>query len=670
MTPTTSIGRLLIANRGEIARRIIRTAHDMGIFTVAVYADEDREAPYVGEAGAAVPLHGRSATETYLSVDKILDAARRTGCDAVHPGYGFLSESTALADACSRAGLVFVGPASDALRTMGLKNVAKSVAREAGLPTLPDALLGEGRDAWARAADTVGYPLLVKATAGGGGKGMRMVERPDDLAEAVTAAQREAGTSFGNTTVFLERYLARARHVEVQVFGDSHGNAIHLFERECSVQRRHQKVVEESPAPTMTAALRDRMTRASTGLVRQLGYIGAGTVEYLLDEDTPQGQEPMFYFLEMNTRLQVEHPVTELVTGLDLVRMQLEVAAGHRLGVAQESVRLCGHAVEARLCAEDPARDYRPTPGTVHRYHHPAAEHVRYEDALDSEGTVSAHFDPMIAKVIAWGASRQEAIARLARAVARVQVHGITTNREQVVAILRDEQFLAGLTWTGMLESRPHLAERTGVDPVVHLAAATIASVRSRTAASPFPDLDPGWRGLAHAPLSNQTWHSATSEISIEVGYRIRRTDGLSGVLSLVLDGVENTVEFQARGDDVLELLVDGVLHRCEVAGYADSSWWVNTTEEQSGWILEPRLGTDRHDGGPTGATLAVPGTVVLIDVACGDRVAAGQRLLVVEAMKMEHPLLADRNGVVKELRVRVGDVVSPPFVPVVVEEE
>src|SRR6266446_6379308 len=406
----TEITMLLIANRGEIARRIIRTAHEMGLRTVAVYSVPDRDAPHVLEADVAVPLLGASATESYLDQGQILSAARKTGAEAVHPGYGFLAENAAFAEACAQAGLIWVGPPPDAIRKMGLKIVAKEIARDAGVPVVPDAeITTDDLADWETAACSLGYPLLVKASAGGGGKGMRLVENPAGLAEAITGARREAKSSFGDATVFLARYLPAPRHVEMQIFADMHGNVIHLYERECSIQRRYQKVIEEAPSPGITPMLRERMSEASVALAQAIGYVGAGTIEYLVDGDT-------FYFLEKNTRLQVEHPVTECITGLDLVRLQIQVARGELLPLRQEDVVCNGHAIEVRLYAEDPGGGFVPTFGRLARFEPGPTPGVRYEAGVVSGYEVTTHYDPMLAKVIAHAPTRTEAAHRLARA--------------------------------------------------------------------------------------------------------------------------------------------------------------------------------------------------------------------------------------------------------------
>ena len=409
----------------------MRTAHDMGIVTVAVYADDDADAPFVHEAGEAVALGGQDATSTYLDVAKVLEAARRTGADAVHPGYGFLSENAGFARAVTDAGLTWVGPAPDAIAAMGDKLAAKRLAIAAGVPTLPMAT--DPAD-----AASVGYPLLVKASAGGGGKGMRIVTAPGELAEAVAAASREALASFGDGTVFLERYVGRARHIEVQVLGDAHGLVVHLGERECSIQRRHQKVVEESPSPVVDAATRARLGASAVAAAVAVGYVNAGTVEFLFDDGTGE-----FFFLEMNTRLQVEHPVTEAVTGLDLVREQLRIAQGEPLGYTQAEVRMSGHAVEVRLYAEDPANGFLPAAGPVTVWEPAASPVVRYDSGVEAGSVVGTRFDPMLAKVIAHAPTRREAALKLALALERTRLGGLTTNRDFLVATLRHDAYLA-----------------------------------------------------------------------------------------------------------------------------------------------------------------------------------------------------------------------------------
>ena len=478
------IRRLLVANRGEIARRVFRAARAMGISTVAVYADGDAEAPFVTDADLSVPLGGRTAAETYLSTGKVIAAAEASGADAVHPGYGFLSENADFARAVIDAGLVWVGPPPEAIAAMGDKLAAKETMTAAGVPTLPsipvtDAMDDDGLQA---AAAEIGYPVLVKASAGGGGKGMRIVSQPDDLADAVAAARREAAGAFGDDTVFLERYLAAPRHVEIQVLGDTQGNIIHCFERECSIQRRHQKVIEEAPSPAVTPALRGRMGAAAVAAVSTIGYCSAGTVEFLLEGS---GDDAEFWFLEVNTRLQVEHPVTEEITGLDLVREQIRIAAGEPLGYGQDDIGICGHAIEARLYAEDPASGFLPQTGTVDLWRpatgfraladsvaqtartcaddtsdglpatagpNSASSWARFDSGIEAGSVVGTEFDPMLAKVIVAAPTRTEAALGLASALDRTRLGGVVTNRDFLCTVLRSHEFLAGDTTTDFID--------------------------------------------------------------------------------------------------------------------------------------------------------------------------------------------------------------------------
>src|SRR5947209_13634386 len=479
------ITKLLVANRGEIARRIFRTAREMGVATVAVHSDADATAPFVGEADEAVRLPGNTPAETYLRIDAVVGAARRAGADAVHPGYGFLSENAAFAQAVVDAGLTWVGPPPTAIEAMGSKLGAKRMMRDAGVPTLPWAERVED-------AGDVGYPLLVKASAGGGGRGMRVVRTAGELAEAVEAAQREAGSAFGDATVFLERYVEAPRHVEIQVFADAHGHTVSLFERECSIQRRHQKIVEESPSPAVDVDLRRRMGAAAVAAATAVGYVGAGTVEFVLDD---KGE---FAFLEMNTRLQVEHPVTECVTGLDLVRLQLLVADGHPLPAEALSPTLTGSAIEVRLYAEDATRGFLPVTGRLSRVEIPPLPGVRVDSGGESGSVISPHYDPMLAKVIAHAATRSEAAAVLASALARARIHGTTTNRDLLVAILREEEFLAGGTDTAYLERHDPAtlgaSPVTASDQIAHAVAAAFAvQAVGRASAPGLGALPSGW---------------------------------------------------------------------------------------------------------------------------------------------------------------------------------
>jgi len=659
-----------VANRGEIARRVIRTAREMGIRTVAVFSEPDACAPHVHEADVAVALGGATAAETYLDQEKILRAAAETGSDAVHPGYGFLSENAGFARACAAAGLVFVGPPPAAVATMGRKDRAKEVARSAGVPVLPDSPLSPNDPAdWHSAAASLGYPLLVKAIAGGGGKGMRLVSGPASLADAIESARREADSAFGDPGVFLEKYLTAPRHVEIQVFADSHGHAVYLNERECSVQRRHQKVIEEAPSPAVDGALRERMGKTAVSLAQALGYVGAGTVEYLLD----CGPEPRFYFLEMNTRLQVEHPVTEEITGLDLVRLQLSVASGEPLGFGQEDVRVSGHAIEVRLYAEDPSRAFAPSPGALRRYRHGHGPGVRWEDGIGETAEVSPFYDPLLAKVIAHAPTRREAALKLARALAGAEVHGTTTNVAFLVAALRSAAFLAGETRTDFVSLHPELLSAQAPTPEhVHLAAAVAVTVARRRRRDELArHAPPGFRVLPGSPDASVVWADA-SGVDHAIAYRLDAASG-DARLRLTVDGVLHELRLRDLSESAVRVR-DGVQDGarewpCRVAVYDDGSVWVNDPDGQRGWRPRPRLPASPARSAGAGPVADVAGTVVAVRVRPGDRVAAGQRLVVVEAMKMERPSVAAVDGVVEAVHVTVGQYVDAQTVLVTVRD-
>jgi acetyl/propionyl-CoA carboxylase alpha subunit len=659
---------LLVANRGEIARRVIRAARTLGYRTGITVSSLDQAAPAVAEADIAVYLPGTSAAETYLDQEKILRAAAEIGADAVHPGYGFLSENADFARACAEAGLVFVGPPPDVVETMGLKDRAKDVARKAGVPVLPDALVtGDDPAAWLAAAEAVGYPLLVKATAGGGGKGMRRVGRPEDLAEAVEGARREAASSFGNPDVFLEKYLAAPRHVEIQVFADTHGTVVHLNERECSVQRRHQKVIEEAPSPAVDAELRERMGETAVALARELGYVGAGTVEYLLDDSGPDRQ---FYFLEMNTRLQVEHPVTEEITHLDLVRLQLQVAAGEPLGFGQQDVRIDGHAVEVRLYTEDPARDFAPAPGTLHRYRHEGDSAIRWEDGIGESAEISPFYDPMIAKVIAHAPTRREAALRLARALAATELHGTATNRDFLVAALRSDDFLAGDTHTDFIDRHPDLIVAGPSAPEhVHLAAAVAVTVaRRRRTDALTPHAPPGFRPLPGHPDTTAVWEDSR-KAERAIAYRLSDAAG-DASLRLTVDGEKHELALRDLTETGVRVRDGAREWPCRVAVHADGSVWVNDPDGQRGWRPRPRLPEGPAGPGGAGPVADIAGVVAAVRVRPGDRVTAGQQLVIVEAMKMEWPSVAAADGVVEAVHVEAGQYVDAQALLVTLREQ
>ena len=641
------ITTLLVANRGEIARRVMRAARSQGIRTVAVYSEPDAHDPHVTDADRAVALRGSTSAETYLDQQQILAAARAAGADAIHPGYGFLSENAAFARAVTAAGLTWVGPPPEAIEAMGVKHTAKDLARAAGVPTLPDALVTPGTDL-AAAGDDVGFPLLVKASAGGGGTGMRRVDRPEDLDEAVRSARAEATRSFGDDTVFLERLLLAPRHVEIQVLADAHGHVVHLGERECSIQRRHQKVVEEAPSPAVDDELRARMGATAVALTEKLGYLGAGSVEFLLDGD---GSDQGFFFLEMNTRLQVEHPVTEEVWKVDLVALQLAIAEGAELPFTQDELRPHGHAIEVRLYAEDPALDDRPSPGALHRYHHEDGGHsmpLRWEDAVGPSGTVSAFSDPMIAKVIAAADTRPAAARRLAAGLARAEIHGVPTNRDLLVRILLDPDFAAGATRTDFLERHPDL-RRPAPPPRAHVAALVATAAAARRADDPHAP--PGFRLLRGTPPARAELEGPDGEHVVT--YRLHAARGDT---TIDLDG--HPVALRDLTPDTVRVTTDGVERPCRVARYADVTV-VDDGEHSTTWRTRPRLPASDAALVAGGPVAEVPGTVVEVLVAPGETVAAGQRLVVLEAMKMEHPALAAADGVVETVHVVLGQYVE-----------
>ena len=644
--------RILVANRGEIARRVFRTARAMGIETVAVYSEPDADAPFVRDADIAIPLRGATSAETYLDVDQILDAVRRSGADAVHPGYGFLSENAGFAEQMMAAGVTWIGPTPESIRAMALKVEAKRLAASAGVPLVPGAELGDGVDAAAAAAQ-VGFPLLVKASAGGGGKGMRIVEQPGDLTEALESARREAQASFGDATVFLERYLTESRHVEVQVFGDTHGTVVHLGERECSIQRRHQKIVEESPSPGLAVHLAEPMYAAATSLARSIGYVGAGTVEFIV---AGEGESQEFYFLEMNTRLQVEHPVTEMVTGLDLVEWQIRVARGESLPRSQEEIAPCGHAIEVRLYAEDPSRGYLPNTGTLECFETP--EGLRVDSGVESGSVVSAYYDPMLAKVIAHAADRPTATAVLARGLRSSRIHGLVTNRESLVAILQSERFVSGDTTTAFLDYEPStLAPEIPAAVLDRHLTAIAAQGGDEVAGVPR-----GWRNVPSVPeLIGVTPLGA--EDGPTIAYRETR-DGLSinvvpaGVNAHLDDGRHVGMARVHVAGSRVTVMLDGVRASHNVAVYAellcvDDGLW------STQWRIRPRFPDLEAGASAAGPSTPVPGTVTVVEVSPGDRVTAGQTLVILEAMKMEHRITADTDAIVSEVLVEPGQSVD-----------
>jgi acetyl-CoA/propionyl-CoA carboxylase, biotin carboxylase, biotin carboxyl carrier protein len=646
---------VLVANRGEIAVRVIRTLRRLGIRPVAVYSDADADAPHVHQADTAVRLGPAPAAESYLDIAAVLDAAGRTGAQAVHPGYGFLAENAAFARACAEAGLVFIGPPAEAIEAMGDKIRAKQTVEKAGVPVVPGRHEPGLTDAEiAEAAAEVGFPVLLKPSAGGGGKGMRLVRHPGELAETLPAARREARAAFGDDTLLLERFVTDPRHIEVQVLADQHGNVIHLGERECSLQRRHQKIVEEAPSPLLDDRQRERMGAAAVDAARACGYTNAGTVEFIV----PGGDPDAFYFMEMNTRLQVEHPVTELVYGLDLVAEQLRVAAGERLTLGQQDVVPRGHAVEARVYAEDPARGFLPTGGRVLRLEEPTGPGVRVDSGLRAGLSVGSDYDPMLAKVVGWGPDRAAALRELRAALRRYTLLGVPTNLAFLDRLLADDDVAAGRLDTGLVERRLAALIRDEL-PADVLAAAGLARLLAAQPAGPVVDrfaVPDGWR------LGEPAW--ALWRMSTPGGEAVDvRVRGLPDRAQVRLgDGEPVDVAGCWAGADGTDLLVrfGGLARRYAYAEDGSRAW---LGRDGRVWVLREsdRLAAARPRGAAAGGPLLapMPGTVTVVRVAPGERVVAGAALVVVEAMKMEHVLAAPVDGVVTEVRVRPGQAVA-----------
>ena len=646
--------KLLIANRGEIACRVIRTARRMGIATVAVYSDADANALHVAMADEARRIGPPPARESYLNIAAIIEAASASGAEAIHPGYGFLSENADFAEACAKAGLVFIGPPAAAIRAMGSKAAAKALMEAHRVPVVPG-YHGEAQDAASLAAEAerIGYPVLIKASAGGGGRGMRIVTRADEFARALIGAKREAAGAFGDDRILLERYLERPRHIEVQVFGDTQGNIVHLWERDCSIQRRHQKIVEEAPAPGLGKRERNKLGEMAVAAARAVGYVGAGTVEFIAEHDGNN-----FYFMEMNTRLQVEHPVTEAITGADLVEWQIRVANGEALPLRQDAIALNGHAIEVRLYAENPERGFLPATGTLHGLHLPDADLARVDTGVRQGDAVTPFYDPMLAKIIAWGDDRDAARARLQRALAETAILGVTTNLAFLHRIIAAPDFAAGAIDTGFIE-RHHdaLLPSARALPDVALAAAVLWRLAEPQLASGADRFSPwarrdGWLlNLPPAPVSLHLRHGA-DDLTVDAvaergGWHLRLGDRdchasaerlPDGRLSLTLDGVRTTLRVLEH-DRALAVFIGG------------ESWQFAAVDP-----LAPPAGADISGGR---LTAPMPGRVIQLLVAPGEVVRRGQAMMVIEAMKMEHTIAAPRDGVVQAVHYAAGDPVE-----------
>ncbi len=651
--------KILIANRGEIACRVIRTARRLGIRTVAVYSDADAGAMHVALADEAWHIGPAPARESYLRPELILEVARSSGSQAVHPGYGFLSENAEFAEACSAAGIVFIGPPTEAIRAMGSKSAAKRIMEKASVPLVPG-YHGEDQDfdLLRNKANEIGFPVLIKATAGGGGKGMRVVTEAAAFEDALAAARREATSSFGDDRVLLEKYLTRPRHVEIQVFADSLGNAVHLFERDCSIQRRHQKVIEEAPATGMTDSLRAKMGEAAVAAARAIGYVGAGTVEFLLDEDGS------FYFMEMNTRLQVEHPVTEMITGQDLVEWQLRVACGEPLPCRQEQLAISGHAFEARIYAEDPNKEFLPSIGRLSHLSTPSeSANVRIDTGVRQGDQVSIHYDPMIAKLIVWDSDRQAALRRLRLALAEYQVVGVTTNVQFLIAVAANPYFASGDIDTGFIERHRTtlFPEREPATPFTLAQAALYlllqrseeaeaASVDSADPWSPW-HLATGWQlnGDNHHLL---IFRDLENEITVTAHYR---PDGYL----LDLPGISLLARGRVDCDGNLFADLGGTRFKSTVVRHLDELTIITSEASHQLTIYDPLAHIDEDAGVGGSLTAPMPGKIVALLVKAGEAVKRGTPLLIMEAMKMEHTISAPDDGVVIELYYSTGDVVN-----------
>ena len=661
--------KILIANRGEIACRVARTARRLGVRTVAVYSDADAGARHVRACDEAVHIGGNAARDSYLQWQRILDAARATGAQAIHPGYGFLSENEDFARACAAAGLVFIGPPPEAIAAMGSKAAAKSLMERAGVPLVPG-YHGVDNDPalLQREAERIGFPVLIKASAGGGGRGMRRVDQAADFAAALASCQREAQASFGNDHVLVERYVTRPRHIEIQVFGDSQGHCVHLFERDCSVQRRHQKVLEEAPAPGMSAERRAEMGAAAVAAARAVGYVGAGTVEFIAEER--DDGDLRFYFMEMNTRLQVEHPVTEAITGHDLVEWQLRVADGQPLPATQDEVKIHGHAIEARICAENPDAGFLPATGRLgvlrwpdhvsfqrnadaERFHDPAP--VRVDTGVVEGDAISPHYDSMIAKLIVWGEDRAQALARLDAALRDTHIVGLATNVAFLRRVAASRAFATADLDTALIErERAQVLDQPGLPlplATAGIVAQALAAEAAQEGADPWSRRD-GWR--IHG--------GARRRFELEVGqdHHVATLERLhDGALRLGLGDQSWAYTAQALGGDRYDVTLAGQRHTLSVYLLGERA----AVFAEGGTLEVQEYDAIAHaaDGAGAGGSLTapMPGKVIALMAQAGDRVTAGQPLAVMEAMKMEHTLSAPRDGVVAELLFAVGDQVA-----------
>ncbi len=650
--------KILIANRGEIACRVAATARRMAVKTVAVYSDADASAKHVSFCDEAVHIGGSAPKDSYLRWERIIEAARATGAEAIHPGYGFLSENEEFAKACLDAGLVFIGPPASAIKAMGLKAESKQLMEKAGVPLVPG-YHGADQDPalLQREADRIGYPVLIKASAGGGGKGMRAVDKSEDFAAALASCQREAINSFGNDTVLVEKYAQRPRHIEIQVFGDTHGNCVYLFERDCSVQRRHQKVLEEAPAPGLTEAMRRQMGEAAVAAARAVNYVGAGTVEFIVEQRADGSMN--FFFMEMNTRLQVEHPVTEAITGLDLVEWQLRVASGEPLPLAQEQLKINGHAIEARICAENPDNNFLPTTGTLHVYDKPACTAfergtVRIDDGVRQGDTISPFYDSMVAKLIVHGQTREEALVRMDEALAQTRIVGLATNVQFLRHVVRSPSFAQANLDTDLIPREAAVLfnqEPVGLTLAAAAAVAqTLLSEQATESSDPFSRRD-GWQthGVTVRPFEFD-FHGESAKAAMTYWH--------DGALRLTVGEFSGPLVFSqgAHGIDI-QFAGQRLSATVYTQGEVDHVFTARGATQITAIDLLAHAGESHAEGGRLSAPM--PGKILSFLVKAGDKVSKGQPLAVMEAMKMEHTIAAPADGVVEELMYAPGDQVS-----------
>ena len=658
-----AIQTVLVANRGEIAVRVMRTAKAMGLKTVAVYSDADANALHVRTADLAVPLGGNTAAESYLNGDAILEAARETGTDAIHPGYGFLSENTTFAAACAEVGVIFIGPPAHAVEVMGDKALAKRAMLEAGVPCIPG-YQGEDQsdDTLCREAEAMGMPVMIKAAAGGGGRGMRRVADPDQLMQSIALARSEAEGAFGNGDLILERAIEGARHVEVQVFADTHSNVIHLGERDCSLQRRHQKVVEESPCPIMTPELREAMGTAAVEAARAVNYVGAGTVEFLLDASGD------FYFLEMNTRLQVEHPVTECVTGFDLVQWQIRVAQGEHLPATQKDVDLFGHAIEVRLCAEDPAEAFLPSAGPISLFSVPSREGIRVDSGIETGDAISPFYDSMVAKVIVWGETRETARLKLRSALQATALAGVTHNRAFLLELLDQPTFIKGSATTDYIDQQspegfsPAQAGTTALAAGIVLQQILAAEQHFASALSVNEELR-GW--VSTGPVTRRHTYEVADQI-----FTAEITSSSAEQFSVMLMEATHDVTLQTLNENRVAFLIDG---QRVVLGYhqSDAAVMMLATDRSEVTLTNTDLIPPESAEDAQGGTVQAPmhGQLVSLLVEADQAVEKDQRLAVFEAMKMQQEILAPVSGVVQQVNGQVGQQMAAGDVIMLIEE-